>query len=175
MAHAVESRQLSCRACTTNPSILEGNKRTFIENIPCAVPCCCASTRDISFRFCSTHVPLVDLDPLWLWKLRFIGMRYQGDCNLCGHQLKLYCKIPCLWGNHRLWESGGHVQEDMAWKVLRRKNQWDLATDWMAGVRKAGEAFSWNSEMNDKHTCNCTVWVESVGSRGRQTGFKYKC
>lgn len=40
----------------------------------------------------------------------------------------------------------------------------------MMGVRKAGEDFFWNSEMNDKY--KCTVQVENVGSTGRQAWFQ---
>lgn len=42
----------------------------------------------------------------------------------------------------------------------------------MAGVRKVGEDFFWNSEINDKHKCSHAMWVEGVGSRERQTWFQ---
>jgi len=45
----------------------------------------------------------------------------------------------------------------------------------MAGVRKAGEDFFWNSEMNDKHKCSQAVWAESVWAPEEdKPGFKRK-
>lgn len=97
--------------------------------------------------------------PLWLWK----PLACRDELSRRTHPF-LGSPVKAWWQD-RLSESlgavgvasAGSVQEDMAQKMLRRKIREDLATDWMAGVRKAGEGFFWNSERDDKQKCSDTV------------------
>lgn len=170
----VESRQHSCRACAMNPFILDGSTWASQLNTEYRVQSwlrllLCVHT---GHRFHNKHGTLVDLYSLWLWKLWFMEMscRARQTHHFLGRTVRLYCKIPHL----NCWGQSGWIQ----WG--RHKRRWHerccrgwiseiLATDWMVGMRKAGEAFFWNSELNDKHKCNYIVKVES--SRGRQIWF----
>lgn len=131
---------------------------SLTESRLCA--CCCVFINDIDFitsmRHWWTYIPVV------METMAHGDELSKQTYHFLGRTVRLYCKILHL----SCWGQSGWIQ----WG--RHKRRWHerccrgwiseiLATDWMAGVRKAGEDFFWNSELNDKHKCNYIVKVES--------------